>query len=197
LRCKSAIIACGDAMGEGGMMTVREWLERRAPDFATTGRRFPFPILLAALTTAGGLWATVLAVIFLVRRGDIRLVPMLAGAILLLLSIGPWNFINLPVAQQSARLAALLAEPGTDGAGFPPAWSAEQVADARSAVDFLRGDEDGRRRLARMFAPYGITVPTDTRSPAASSWRRWAIRTRGRHGSPRAPCSAPAVTGST
>ncbi len=44
------------------------------------------------LLVTGGIWATMLAVVFLVGRGDIRLIPALAGLILLLVSVGPWNY---------------------------------------------------------------------------------------------------------
>lgn len=108
------------------------------------------------LLAAGGIWAALLAVIFLVGRGDIRLIPALAGLILLLLSIGPWNYANLPIAQQIARLEALLSQPGKAGASFPPDWTPEQVASVAAVIDYLQYSPDGGPKLAATFTRYGM-----------------------------------------
>lgn len=108
------------------------------------------------LLAAGGVWAALLAVVFLVGRGDIRLIPALAGAILLLISVGLWNYANLPIAQQVMRMDALLSQPGKGGASFPPDWTKEQVAKAASIIDYLQYSPDGGPRLAALFAKYGV-----------------------------------------
>jgi hypothetical protein len=116
------------------------------------------------LLLAGGTWASVLALVFLLRRGDVRLIPALAGAILLVLSVGPWNLENLPNSQQAARLEALLVQPGANGASFPPAWTSEQTAEAGSAMAFLSATESGRARLTTILQPYGLdySAPFDS-----------------------------------
>ncbi|MGV3490704.1 MAG: DUF4153 domain-containing protein [Devosia sp.] len=108
------------------------------------------------LLIAGGVWAAVLAALFLLRRGDIRLIPGVAGALLLLISIGPWNYVHLPIAQQGLRLEALLAAPGANGVSFPPEWDAGQVADAGSAMAYLYRTDEGRARLNEALAPHGL-----------------------------------------
>ncbi len=119
------------------------------------------------LLVAGGVWAVVLTLAFLVRRGDIRLIPGLAAAILLILAIGPWNLRNLPIAQQSARLDALLSLPGKEGASFPPAWTTAQALQAMRIMRFL--DYGGRQSgsspfvqdrdvLADILAAHGVTL---------------------------------------
>jgi hypothetical protein len=112
------------------------------------------------LLLTGGVWAALLSIAFLVRRGDIRLVPALAGGLLLAISIGPWNFVNLPVADQLGRLEALLA------AG-PAQWTAADAADARGAIQFLSYGHDDRRpeRLAALLARHGVTFRPDVDSP--------------------------------
>lgn len=108
------------------------------------------------LLLAGGAWATVLAAVFLLRRGDIRLIPASAGAILLILSVGPWNFAHLPVAQQALRLDALLSQPGKGGATFPPQWTEEQVARAAAILDYLGYAPGGDERRAELLQRYGL-----------------------------------------
>jgi len=108
------------------------------------------------LLVAGGIWASVLAAVFLVGRGDIRLIPALAGLILLLVSIGPWNYANLPLAQQTMRLDTLLMQPGKGGSSFPPDWTPEQVAKAASIMDFLASSPAGDPKLAELLQRYGL-----------------------------------------
>ncbi len=108
------------------------------------------------LLAAGGVWAAVLALVFIVGRGDIRLIPALAGLLLLLVSVGPWNFANLPLAQQTMRLDALLMQPGKGGASFPPDWTPEQVAKAASIMDFLASAPAGEAKLAELLERYGM-----------------------------------------
>jgi hypothetical protein len=111
------------------------------------------------LLLAGGVWAVLLAAIFLARRGDIRLIPALAGAILLVLSLGPWNILHLPTSQQLMRLDALVMNAGADKSASPPRadWSAEEVAEARGIIDYLVGTREGREGTRELMGKYGVT----------------------------------------
>jgi hypothetical protein len=111
------------------------------------------------LLLAGGVWAALLAAIFIARRGDIRLIPALAGVILLLLSVGPWNVAYLPMSQQLARLDTLVFNAGADRSASPPRadWSAEEIADARSIIDYLVGTDEGRRGVREVMGAYGVS----------------------------------------
>lgn len=111
------------------------------------------------LLAAGGVWAAVLAVVFLVGRGDIRLIPALAGVILLLMSVGPWNYANLPITQQAMRLDALVMNAGADKSASPPRgdWSAEEIAEARGILDYLAGSREGQHTVREVMGKYGVT----------------------------------------
>jgi hypothetical protein len=111
------------------------------------------------LLLAGGVWAVVLALLFIIRRGDIRLIPGLAGAILLLLSVGPWNFSYLAQSTQAMRLDALVMNAGADKSASPPRgdWSAEEVAEARGIIDYLTGSREGQRAVREVMGKYGVT----------------------------------------
>lgn len=111
------------------------------------------------LLLAGGVWAAVLAAIFLLRRGDIRLIPALAAVLLLLLSVGPWNYANLPLQQQFLRLDVLVMNAGADQTLSPPRpnWSREQVSDARGIIDYLVGTAEGRAGVRQVMGRYGVT----------------------------------------
>ncbi len=115
------------------------------------------------LLLAGGTWAAVLAVVFLAGRGDIRLVPALAGAILLLISIGPWNYSHLPMIQQLSRLDAVVLNAGADQSASPPRanWSPEEVAEARGSIDYLTQSREGQKRVRELFGRYGVTWSPD------------------------------------
>lgn len=130
-----------------GLFFIAVWT--RVDAYGLTGER----VLLAA----GGLWAAILAFAHLAGRGDIRLIPALAGGILLVTSVGPWNYANLPVAQQTMRLDALLSQPGKNGASFPPDWTNEQRDQAASIISFLLYSPGGRERLTAALSPYGVT----------------------------------------
>lgn len=111
------------------------------------------------LLLAGGIWAALLALIHIAGRGDIRLIPGLAGLILLLLSVGPWNYAHLPLTQQLGRLDALVANAGADRSASPPRadWSAAEVGTARGIIDYLVRSEDGRRGVREVMGRYGVT----------------------------------------
>lgn len=111
------------------------------------------------LLLAGGVWAAVLALVFIVGRGDIRLIPALAGFILLLLSVGPWNYSYLSQSTQAMRLDALVMNAGADKSASPPRgdWSAEEVAEARGIIDYLAGSREGQRAVREVMGKYGVT----------------------------------------
>ncbi len=115
------------------------------------------------LLLAGGLWAALLALLFLIRRGDIRLIPGLAGALFVLLSVGPWNVENLPVLNQLQRLETVVVNAGADKSASPPRsdWTAEEVAIARGSIDYLAYHGEGRDRVRDLMARYGVTWPAD------------------------------------
>lgn len=115
------------------------------------------------LLAAGGVWAAVLAVIFLLRRGDIRVIPGLAAVLLLVLSIGPWNYAHLPLQQQSGRLDALVMNAGVDKSLSPPrpGWSGEEIAQARGIMDYLVTTREGREATRRVMSKYGVTWDSD------------------------------------
>lgn len=114
------------------------------------------------LLIAGGTWALLLAIVFLSRRfADIRIIPALAGMVFLLLSIGPWNLINLPNLSQLWRLQTALsaAQPNVTTV---PEWTSETAADARSAARFLDRNDTGRDYLAAELVARGIISPSGT-----------------------------------
>lgn len=115
------------------------------------------------LLLAGGVWAALLAAAFLFRRGDIRLIPALAGVLLLLLSLGPWNYAHLPMTQQLGRLDAVVFNAGADKSASPPRanWSPEEVAEARGSIDYLIQSREGRKRVRELFGRYGVTWSPD------------------------------------
>ncbi len=115
------------------------------------------------LLLAGGIWALALAATFLARRGDIRVIPGLAAVLLLVLSVGPWNYAHLPTQQQLGRLDAVVMNAGADKSLSPPRpnWSAEEVAAARGAIDYLTQNREGQRATRELMAKYGITWSAD------------------------------------
>ncbi|OEO28368.1 hypothetical protein VW23_005040 [Devosia insulae DS-56] len=115
------------------------------------------------LLVAGGVWAAVLAAVFLVGRGDIRLMPALAGAILLAISIGPWNYGNLSMQQQMGKLDALVMNAGADRSASPPRpdWTGAEIAQATSIIDYLSGSAEGRTGVRHVMGKYGITWQAD------------------------------------
>jgi hypothetical protein len=106
---------------------------------------------------AGGAWAATLTVVYLIGRGDIRLIPVLAAVALLAISIGPWNFVNGPVWNQAARLDAALTAAGITGPQTRPQLNPVQSTEAVSAVTYLLGDDGRRIELGRVLARHGIT----------------------------------------
>lgn len=118
----------------------------------------------------GGFWAAILALIFIIGRGDIRLVPGLAAAVLVLATFGPWNIENLPSWQQGLRLDVLMSKPGPNGESLagPSSWTPAEVARARSAIEFLAQHGDGgRKELVRVLGLYGHDFSVETVEPFA------------------------------
>ncbi|RYH13673.1 MAG: DUF4153 domain-containing protein [Alphaproteobacteria bacterium] len=115
------------------------------------------------LLVAGGVWATALAAIFLLRRGDIRLIPAMAAVLLLVLSFGPWNFAYLPQQQQLERLDALVMNAGADKSATPPRadWNGAEISAARGIIDYLVTTREGREGTRRVLGKYGVTWSAD------------------------------------
>ncbi len=109
------------------------------------------------LLVLGGLWAAILSVVFLLGRGDIRLIPALAGGILLVFSFGPWSYLAWPDHDQGARLSRLLADVKDPTASVStPDWDADEQARARSAIDYLLHSNHGKQTLERILLDYGF-----------------------------------------
>lgn len=111
------------------------------------------------LLLAGGVWAAALALVFIIGRGDIRLIPALAAFILLLLSVGPWNYSYLAQSTQALRLDALVMNAGADKSASPPRgdWNAEEIAEARGIIDYLTGSREGQRAVREVMGKYGVS----------------------------------------
>jgi hypothetical protein len=113
------------------------------------------------LLIAGGLWATILAIVFLTGRGDIRLIPALAGLLLLVLSVGPWNLVALPNYEQAARLSGMLPAADDQGAAVLPEWTDAEAQEAVSSIHYLFGTDHGRDVLERMLISHGIVFESE------------------------------------
>lgn len=109
----------------------------------------PLRVILVAI----GLWTAALTLAFLWKRGeaDIRLIPGLAGVVLIALSVGPLNPENLSRWQQLMRLDALLAE----GVGLET-WTDSQRRAARAAFDHLVYDDQAEADLRALLLRAGI-----------------------------------------
>jgi hypothetical protein len=107
----------------------------------------------------GGLWAVLLSAIFLTGKGDIRIIPALAGAIIVLMSIGPWNIENAPRESQAMRLAAIMDRVGLTSVSASPAWTMETEREARDIVYYLVNN-GGTGQLESVLAEQGVPVTT-------------------------------------
>lgn len=105
------------------------------------------------LLIAGGIWAFLLTILFLSKKfADIRLMPFLAGLLLLLLSVGPFNLINAPLLNQAARLdASINSALGENGIK----WNEESAKTAKGTIDYLY-KEDGEKYIERIFEQHKI-----------------------------------------
>lgn len=118
------------------------------------------------ILVSGGVWAALLAIVFLVGRGDIRLIPALAGATLLLFSVGQWNYVAWPNNDQGARLSHLLTFKADETATVSsPVWTEEQLEEARGAIYYLDTSDHGRTVLSRVLLDYGFVYDPKTDNP--------------------------------
>jgi hypothetical protein len=99
-----------------------------------------------------------LTLVYVARRGDIRLIPGLAGLAILFASVGPWSLAQGPVWSQSARLDAAISS--AYSAGETPEWLREQAAIARGSLQFLLISE-GEADIAGILARHGVEVDAD------------------------------------
>lgn len=104
---------------------------------------------------AGGLWAALLTLAYLTRlAADIRIIPALAGGILLVLAVGPWNIFNAARWDQFNRLDGALAAAQL-GDGFE--WDEVNAATARGAIRYLARDDQSDAGLIELAGKYGVT----------------------------------------
>ena len=104
---------------------------------------------------AGGVWAALLTLIFLMPSlRDIRLIPLLAGLMFLIISIGPFNVMQGAILSQMNRLELSLqqAMPATSTLGnFATLgnfeWSEESAKTAVGALDYLYKEKNSRESL--------------------------------------------------
>ena len=114
---------------------------------------------------AGGLWAAALTLAFLSRRfADIRLIPAIALVLLVVFSLGPWNFINGPQLHQAERLSAIIhnARPINQSVGGPYEWTEETGNMARSAINYLISTEEDNQKLDAILKREGIETRPDS-----------------------------------
>ncbi len=116
------------------------------------------------LLIAGGVWAAILAAVFLAGRGDIRLIPGLAGVILALLIVGPWNYVALPNYDQGARLSRLLGLSEPSASVAEPQWDEGQAQSAASAIHYLFSNDHGKAVLEVVLLGRGIVFDTEGKS---------------------------------
>ncbi|MBU1176731.1 MAG: DUF4153 domain-containing protein [Alphaproteobacteria bacterium] len=111
------------------------------------------------LLIAGGVWALVLTVFHLLpgRRGDIRLIPALAGIAFVVLSVGPFSMLALPASDQAGRFEAALTAAEAKGG---PGWTPDLAQQARGALDYLTF-EGGEARLVAILARHGHDADAD------------------------------------
>ncbi len=135
------------------------------------------------LLIAGGVWAALLALFYLLPggRGDIRLIPSLAGLCFVVLGFGPFNLLAAPGMDQAHRFETALAPQERGG----PDWTPEQAARARGALDYLTSSVGDRARLDAILAAHGyapddlpttgagiakmIGLPSQARVPASTN----------------------------
>lgn len=129
-----------------GLFALGVWL--RVDAYGLTAERI--------LLIAGGLWAGLLTLTFLIHRfADIRSIPAIAAFILVIVSVGPWNFENAALWNQASRLQAAIdaANPTSDQAS--PDWQPEDIEKASGAFRYLRNNE-GQEILRKILADNGL-----------------------------------------
>ena len=121
---------------------------------------------------AGGVWAALLTLIFLMPSlRDIRLIPLLAGLMFLIISIGPFNVMQGAILSQMNRLELSLqqAMPATSTLGdFATLgdfeWSEESAKTAVGALDYLFREKNSREslRFENLLESVGVDFNPDT-----------------------------------
>jgi len=107
---------------------------------------------------AGGVWAALLALIFLSGRGDIRMIPGLAAIIGLLALFGPWSLENASISSQAGRLSAAMDRAGVVASRAAPVkWSVEDATIARAAIWYLY-DQRGQDALHDVLAQHQVPL---------------------------------------
>lgn len=107
---------------------------------------------------AGAIWGVALAVLFLLRRGDIRLIPALGAGVLALIAAGPLNLNALSAHDHAARLHAVLAAAGVDGEHKDRALTLEEHRIAMAALNVLTSTIGARSTVIDIFADFGIAL---------------------------------------
>ena len=107
-----------------------------------------------------GIWALILAVWRMVRRGesfDLRVIPGLLALLLLAASFGPWGIVGASVRSQTAELASILREKGmiADGKFVRPAKGSEFPLGTSAArvrqIEYYLNTRHALRSLAPWF----------------------------------------------
>jgi len=118
---------------------------------------------LRVLLIGGGVWGTVLAVLFIFpRTADIRLIPALAGLVFLVGGIGPSNIENVSILNQAGRLKAVLEAAGFDGPDAVPVWTDEGARVAQGAVRHLDRRGDKGETLSVILQSIGVEYDAAT-----------------------------------
>ncbi|MCF6343624.1 MAG: DUF4153 domain-containing protein, partial [Devosiaceae bacterium] len=116
------------------------------------------------ILVAGGVWVTLLTIMFLSKKiADIRLMPLFALVIFLLLSVGPFNISNAPILNQASRLEAAMisATSITQGTFSNPNWSEENAKKAIGALNYLYKEDGGEKKLEQVFSRYELEYKPD------------------------------------
>ena len=107
-----------------------------------------------------GIWALILAVWRMVRRGesfDLRVIPGLLAHLLLAASFGPWGIVGASVRSQTAELAGILREKGmlADGKFVRPAKGSDSPLGTSAArvrqIEYYLNTRHALRSLAPWF----------------------------------------------
>jgi hypothetical protein len=107
-----------------------------------------------------GVWALILALWRMVRRGenfDLRVIPGLLSILLLAASFGPWGIVGASVRSQTAELAGILREKGmlADGKFVRPAKGSDSPLGRSAArvrqIEYYLNTRHALRRLAPWF----------------------------------------------
>lgn len=82
------------------ILFIAIWI--RVDDYGITINRYVIILL--------GIWLTIIAIFFTIRKSNIKFIPMSLAAILLLMSFGPWSMYSVGEKSQSQRLKEILLE---------------------------------------------------------------------------------------